>query len=84
VRDGGEYVFDSVDALVDHELAEAIVLVRVLAGVFVGDLRLHILVLQLDVLGRASVALETSFVLVIRRETIFDLGFCIMTYATIS
>lgn len=63
--DGGQHVFDGMDALVDHQLAEVVVIVRVLTDgrVVAGSrvLRLRLLGLQLDVLGRAPVALQTAF-----------------------
>lgn len=61
VRDGGEHVFDSVDALIDHQLAEgAIIMAVTVAGrrVVAGSCRLHSFALHLDLLRCISVALD--------------------------
>lgn len=59
MRDGGQDILYGVDGLMNHQLAEAIFVVTVITHrIFTGFRVLQFLRLQLDVLGRTSVALQ--------------------------
>lgn len=59
MRDGGQDILYGVDGLMDHQLTEAVFVVTVITHrIFIGFRVLQFLRLQLDVLGRTSVALQ--------------------------